>query len=161
MEDILGKIISTVRATDLFYISLVISLLSGLLPLIQNFLAKKVSGEAKLESYSEKLERLTRALLQSSEDMDKLLAELATVARDRATAVERLESDLQKLEDHEQQLKRKVEDLQAVPIPVAEHFAALMAKGERRSAWRDYILFGLGVVVSTIIAVLLRAFNLG
>jgi hypothetical protein len=44
-------------------------------------------------------------------------------------------------------MKKCVQDLQATPIPVAEDFAELISRGERRNALRDYVLFGLGVVV--------------
>jgi hypothetical protein len=57
-------------------------------------------------------------------------------------------------------LKRRVESLKSVPIPAAEYFANLMEKGERKSAFRDYTLFLLGVIVSGIVAVVLRMLGL-
>ncbi len=42
----------------------------------------------------------------------------------------------------------------------AEYFATLVNKGEKSSALRDYILFTAGVVVSAIVAVVLKHFGL-
>jgi len=86
-----------------------------------------------------------------------VLAELAQVARSRQSAVEELESNLTSLESREKELKAKIEALEKTPLPVAEHFAQLLAAGERRSARRDYALFGAGVGVTTAIAILIQA----
>jgi hypothetical protein len=54
----------------------------------------------------------------------------------------------------EEELKNRIDQLQNVPLPVAEHFAALAAAGDKRSAKRDYLLFGLGVFVSTLLSII-------
>jgi hypothetical protein len=48
--------------------------------------------------------------------------------------------------------------LEKTPLAVAEHFAKLVAPGEKRSAMRDYLLFGAGVVVSTAIGIVIQVF---
>jgi hypothetical protein len=48
---------------------------------------------------------------------------------------------LSSLEARKKELKEKIETLQKVPIPVADHFAKLIESGEKRNARRDYILF--------------------
>jgi hypothetical protein len=141
-------------------VPLVLGLAGGAIPLVEDAIRKRF-GREREESYTEKLTRLTNSLQKSSQDVDNLLKELASVAQARSTAVANLESEMHRLTAHEQELKKRVEDLQAVPIPVADHFAALVSKGERRSAIRDYLLFGLGVVVSTVIAVVLRLVGIG
>lgn len=117
--------------------------------------------EPKIESYSERLANLMKSLTKASSEVDNILTELAQVSEDRAKTVQELEAELTKLEEQEKQLEKRIQDLREVPIPVAEHFAAMIAPGERRSAWRDYILFGAGVVVSTVVAILLRLVGLG
>ena len=141
-------------------VAAILGLLGGLIPVVEGVLRKRL-GREKEEGYAEKIARLTTNLQKASEDVDGVLRELASVAATRASAVSDLESQLQQMTAREQELKKRVEDLQATPIPVAEHFAALIAKGERRSAFRDYALFGLGVVVSTVIAIILRLAGLG
>jgi hypothetical protein len=141
-------------------LSLVLALIGGLLPLLEKFLRRKL-GREKEEGYSEKLRRLTDSLQKASIEVDDLLKELANVAKTRTAAVSDLETQLLHLTEREQVLKQRVEELQATPVPVAEHLAALISKGERRSALRDYSLFGLGVVVSTVMAIVLRLAGLG
>ena len=60
------------------------------------------------------------------------------------------------MEKREKELEEKIDLLQHVPIPVAEHFARLVGPGEKRSAMRDYLLFMAGVIGTTIIAIVLQ-----
>jgi uncharacterized protein YlxW (UPF0749 family) len=93
--------------------------------------------------------------------VDTVLAELSQIAKDRESAVQKIEAELQSLQNREKELQERIKTLQKVPLPVAEHFAQLTASGEKRSARRDYVLFGVGVIVSTVIAILLKVFGLG
>lgn len=106
------------------------------------------------QSYSERLGQLTSSLRQASAEVDSVLSELAQVARDRELAVSELEGQLKDLESKEKTLQERIDHLQALPLPVAEYFAQLTGTGERRSARRDYMLFGAGVLVSTVISVI-------
>jgi septal ring factor EnvC (AmiA/AmiB activator) len=106
------------------------------------------------QSYSERLGQLTASLRQASAEVDSVLSELAQVARDRESAVSKLEGQLKDLESKEKTLQERIDHLQALPLPVAEYFAQLTSTGERRSARRDYMLFGAGVLVSTVISVI-------
>jgi len=74
----------------------------------------------------------------------------------REQAVKKLEEDLMALTMRESQLKTKIEHLEKIPLPVAEYFAELAKPGEKKSAKRDYILFGAGVAFSVITAVVLK-----
>jgi len=139
-------------------ITMIVSLVGGLFPLTDLLIKRK---KPSVESYSHKLSQLTENLSKASSEVDSLLNELAQVAADREAAVQKLESELAKLEADEKQLQKRIQDLQNVPVPVAEHFAAIIEQGERRSAWRDYILFGSGVIVSTVIAIVLKLLGLG
>jgi uncharacterized phage infection (PIP) family protein YhgE len=112
-----------------------------------------ISYPAQQQSYSERLSALTDSLTKASREVDTVLGELAQVARNREAAVQQLEAGLKSMEEREKQLQERIAFLKDVPIPVAEHFAKLTEPGEKRSAWRDYILFGSGVVVSTVIAI--------
>ncbi len=108
--------------------------------------------------YSERLAELTNNLSKASREVDAVLVELARVARDRAKAVQQLETDLATMEGREKELKERIQALEKTPLAVAEHFAKLVAPGERRSAMRDYLLFGAGVVVSTAIGIAIQVF---
>ena len=57
-------------------------------------------------------------------------------------------------------LRKNIADLKQVPLPAAEYFALMISKGEKSSAFRDYMLFFAGVVVSVIVAIAPKHFNL-
>jgi hypothetical protein len=110
------------------------------------------------------IRRLVRILLKREEPQKPyserlaVLAELAQVAKDRAHAVQQLETDLAIMSGRERELKERIDALEKTPLAVAEHFAKLVAPGEKRSAMRDYLLFGAGVVVSTAIGIAIQVF---
>lgn len=106
--------------------------------------------------YSERLTELTASLSKASAEVDSVLAELARVAKERTSAVEKLESGLTALESRERELKNRIDTLQKTPIAVAEHFAKLLEPGERRSARRDFLLFGAGVAASTVVTIIIE-----
>ena len=126
-------------------VSVITSLLSGLV-LFYADLEKKPK-----EPYAERLAQLTESLSKASREVDGVLVELARVATARAQAVQQLETDLAGMESREKELKARIDALEKTPLAVAEHFAKLVAPGEKRSALRDYLLFGTGVIVSTVI----------
>jgi len=115
--------------------------------------ARAIRRQEPIPSYAERLSHLMHSLRESSSGVDAVLTELASVAAQRETAARRLEEQLRDLEKKEASLQQRIQSLQAVPIPVAEYFAELTKAGERRSARRDYMLFGAGVLVSTVISI--------
>ncbi len=111
-------------------------------------------------SYSERLNALISNLGKATNEVDAILADMAQVAKDRSENVQLLEKELRLLETKEQELKEKVNLLQNTPLPVVEHFAKLLEPGERRSARRDFMLFGAGLILSTLISLLLQVVGL-
>ena len=108
------------------------------------------------KSYGERLSALTSSLNKASREVDSVLKEVAQVARDRTITLQNLETDLENLETHELELKTRIATLKETPLPAAECFAKMMEPGERLGARRDYVLFGAGVVASTIIALVVQ-----
>lgn len=111
-------------------------------------------------SFADRVEKLAENLNRSSKEVDGILKEIASVTADRQAAAEKLEEELNRLSQHESELKERINALKDIPIPVAEHFAKLTESGERRSARRDYLLFGAGVVTSIVTAIALRSLGL-
>jgi len=128
---------------------------------IQKLLRRVLKLPVPEKSYGERLGELTESLTKASRQVDEVLSELATVAKEREKNVKELEANMQLLEKRENDMKSRIEHLEKVPLPAVEHFAEIMNRGEKRSAMRDYMLFGAGVVVSTVIAIGLKAFGLG
>lgn len=148
-------------------IEILLNVLSGVLALgaggllsselIRDLLRKIIGKKGKpARPYSERLAKLTSSLTKASQEVDRVILELAQVAKGREDAVSKLENDLASLEKREKEIKQRIETLEKVPLPVADHFAKLIESGDKRSAKRDYLLFGAGVVLSTIIAVILK-----
>lgn len=126
--------------------------------LIQRLVRALLKREVTQKPYSERLAELTENLSKASREVDAVLVELARVAKDRAQAVQQLETDLAMMEGREKELKERIDALEKTPLAVAEHFAKLVAPGEARSAMRDYLLFGAGVLVSTAIGIAIQVF---
>jgi ABC-type transporter Mla subunit MlaD len=112
-------------------------------------------------SYGDKLSQLTSSLVKASKEVDRVLTELSEVTITRENTIKNLESNLASLEKKEVDLKQRIDALEKMPVPVAEYFAKLVASGEKKSERRDYMLFGAGVAVSTIIAIILKVAGLG
>jgi transcriptional regulator of nitric oxide reductase len=132
--------------------------ISTLAYLIDRFLIRSLKPDNRLDviSYREKIAALTRSLVESSAHVDRILKEMQEVSQQRETAIITLEQKLSELSEREKNLQEKVTMLEKVPLKAIEYFVDAVEKGEQRSAWRDYILFALGVVVSTVIAVMLK-----
>src|SRR5436305_7833791 len=103
--DLLAKLLESLGKESF---TLVLGLLAGLLPLVEKVLRQHFERKPPSESYSKKLESLTGSLVKASSEVDQLLADLAVVAKDRAVAAEKLQAELQQLEDHERQLKQRL-----------------------------------------------------
>ena len=144
----------------------IVAILSGLLSVIaggifttdivRKLVYKLFGKQLPSKTYAERLSNLTDSLTKASSEVDSILHEMNRVSRERETSIRELEAGLTALEKREKELKEKISVLQSVPIPVAEHFAKLVESSERRNARRDYLLFIAGVIVTTIVAVVLR-----
>jgi hypothetical protein len=119
--------------------------------LIVNILGIKASVQAPESLFTE--------LSLASSKMDEIVKQVQEYTRGREQAVAELQSRLGSLSEQEQELKQRIHSLKDVPLPAAEYFANLIERREKRSALRDYVLFLVGVVVSAVVAVLLRKFG--
>ena len=108
------------------------------------------------ENFNVKLKQLTSSLLQASKEVDNIVIELTDVIESKEKHLNTLEGELNKMSSRELELKQKIEALEKTPIIAVDHFAKLVESGEMRSRKRDYILFGAGVLVTTIISILLK-----
>ena len=112
-------------------------------------------------TYSERISALAEDLKNSSRQVDEVLEEISRVALEHEKSVRDLEGKLGELEAKEKNLKDRIESLQKVPLDALEHFKQIMDSGDQKSKKRDYFLFLAGVVVSTILAIVLKLLGLG
>ncbi|MGA2405118.1 MAG: hypothetical protein ABSF81_00010 [Bacteroidales bacterium] len=151
---------------DIGIIATVIGALSSLLAgvvfsetTVRKLLFKLFRLETPKKTYSQRLAELISNLSKSTKEVDSVINEITFVIKEREASVTKLESDLQGLSAREKELKERIETLEKVPISAADYFAKLVNTGEKRSAKRDYLLFGIGVIVTTTIAVLIQLFS--
>lgn len=104
-------------------------------------------------SYQDQISQLSNRLRSISDEAARIMAEMSIIMEERAFSVSSPETELENLSKKETELRDKLEALENVPIEAVDHFTALVEARERRSALRDYILFALGVLVSTVGAV--------
>ena len=144
--------------------SIIVSMFIGRLLLWWwGFLAGTYKRE-RPKSYQEKMEKLTKTLIKASKEVDRTLQEMLEASRQREAMLRAMEQKEQELSQREKQLQERIETLEQVPLPAAEHFAQMsseiIASMEKRSARRDYAIFGLGVIVTTIISIILRSLGI-
>jgi hypothetical protein len=122
---------------------------------------KKIGNNKADETFSSKVEKLNSKLKKTSEEADVIIKEIETLTTERVEKVKKMEDEINVLADKEKQLNERIETLRNVPIEAVKQFEELLNKDNRRSARRDFVLFGLGVVVSTVITIVLKVlFNI-
>lgn len=107
------------------------------------------------ETFSETISRLLGTLTASSKEMNSVFLEIEKAIAERTEAVARLEESLAELAHREQEAKERVATLEKTPVEVAQYFEEIIKKGDKRSARRDYFLFGLGVILSVVVGIVL------
>lgn len=110
-------------------------------------------------SFKAQMDRSLKALGAATNKIDEVFSGITKLAQERQSVITALEAQLVVLTTRESEIKAKIQTLEKVPIEAVRHFEDLLKKGDRRSASRDYVLFGLGVVVSTIVAIVLTTFG--
>jgi hypothetical protein len=113
------------------------------------------TADNKLD-YQDKMKILSSKLNKASHEVDSILEEIASISESREKAVAELEKKSQELAIRESELKDRISNLEKVPLPAVDYFLKVLEKGDRRSALRDYSLFGLGVIVSTAVSIILK-----
>jgi hypothetical protein len=111
-------------------------------------------------SYSDKLQLLLQRLKNTSDDVDEIIAEYAQICHAQVLTVERLNENIEKLKITEKEYTEKIEDLKNLPLPVIDHLLKQLEPSERRSMWRDIMLFILGLIISPIIAYVLKSLGI-
>ena len=117
-------------------------------------------NNVNIQSYSDKFNALLKNLKSSSLEIDKTFEEISTLSRKKEKTIIELEQSLSLLAQREKELNEKIETLEKVPLQAIKHFEEVLNKGDKRSAYRDYLLFLLGILVSIVISIILKKFNI-
>ncbi len=123
---------------------------------INKLLAKFFEFETNQKTYKERLSETVKTLNNAFAEVEKATVEFTQLMQEKEKGIDFLEKKLNQLSAEESELKVKVETLQKIPIEAIPYFEEILNKGEKRSTYRDYILFVLGIVVSVIVTVVLK-----
>lgn len=125
---------------------------AGLITAFATYIAARLRQQSisgvKTKSYNERISELTASLTQASTEVDRILNEMVDIVKERQSA-------LSALEQQETELQNKIDSLKNVPVEAAEFFTQYLARQEQKSSKRDYWIFALGVITTTIISVII------
>ncbi len=126
------------------FITGIVSALLGYIA--ENVLIKKKRLKPKPD-YNERIRELSNNLNKASVDVDSILQEITSLIRKRQSA-------LSTLEQQQAEYQKKIERLKGIPVPAAEYFTQQLQQVEQTNKRRDYRLFFLGIVVTTVVGVI-------
>ena len=142
---------------------LLIAIFIGLLFfIVENRIISRRSSQAGSKATSTgDLSRMVNGLNKTSNELDKILAQIVEVAQDRAQAATNLQAQMQKLEEAEQEYLVLIEILKNEPLRVMSDLLNELQPNQIRTPRRDFMLFLAGVVVSTLVSILLGLLKVG
>ena len=144
-------------------LQLLITILIGLvLFLVENRIISKRSQAAGSKATSTgDLARLVKGLDKTSSQLDKILAQVVEVAHHRAEAAIKLQAEMKRLEEAEEDYLVQIEILKNEPLRVISDLLNELEPNQIRTPRRDFMLFMAGVVVSAIVSALLGLLRIG
>ena len=142
---------------------LLITILIGLVFfLIENRVLARRSREAGSKATSTgDLARLVNGLNKTSSELDKILAQIVDVAQDRAEAATKLQAEMKKLEEAEEDYLVRIEILKNEPLRVVNDLLHELQPNRIRTPRRDFMLFLAGVLLSTVVSIVLGLLKVG
>mgnify|MGYP001101039006 CR=1 FL=1 len=127
-------------------------------------LRKKRAARREVSS-GERIHQSISKLSGASQEIDAIIQDIVKDIRRRQTMMEELKARHQTLSQEESELSKRVELLKDLPLGVAKYFQQIseqtLQKAEKKRARRDSLMFVLGILVTTVIAILLRVYEAG
>jgi N12 class adenine-specific DNA methylase len=154
------------------------AVLGGLIPLIEKLYGEKAqeyynkypdSFRSKLLthlfrldkdgglSFQQKISKSLDSLKSATSDIDRIIENISKISKEKEESISKLEKQVENLSLRENELKTKIETMEKVPIESIKYFEDILYKTSKRDRKRDYILFTLGVIITTIVAIVLNA----
>jgi len=107
------------------------------------------------------LTRLVNDLNQTSNELDNILAEVVQVAQGRAEAATKLQDEINRLEQAEEEYLVRIETLKNEPLRVINDLLNELQPNQIRTPRRDLMLFVAGGLVSVMVSIVLGLLGLG
>ena len=151
------EIISSVGLQLLIFI-----LIGFVFYIVENIIISRRSKEngSKATTTGE-LTRIVDGLNETSNELDHILAEVVQVAQGRAEAATKLQAEINRLEQAEEEYLVRIETLKNEPIRVINDLLNELQPNQIRTPRRDFLLFVAGGVVSAIVSIVLGLLGLG
>jgi len=107
------------------------------------------------------LSRLVSGLNKTSLELDDILAQIVEVAHNRADAATKLQAEMKKLEEAEEEYLVRIEILKNEPLRVMSDLLNELQPNQIRTPRRDLMLFMAGVLVSAAVSIVLSLLRVG
>jgi len=144
-------------------LQLLITILIGLvLFLIENRVVSRRSRATGSKATSTgDLTRLVNGLNKTSLELDNILALIVEVTQDRANAATKLQAEMKRLEQAEEEYLVRIETLKNEPLRVVNDLLNELEPNRIRTPRRDFMLFLAGVLLSAIVSIVLSLLRVG
>jgi hypothetical protein len=148
--------------TSTVLLQLLIAILIGLIFFaVENRIVSRRSREKDSgATYTGDLSRLVNGLNKTSLELDSILAQIVEVAQNRADAATKLQAEMKRLEEAEEEYLVRIETLKNEPLRVVNDLLNELQPNRIRTPRRDFMLFLAGVLVSVVVSIALNLLNL-
>jgi hypothetical protein len=100
-------------------------------------------------------------LNKTSSELDKILEKIVEVAQNRAEAAIKLQAEMKRLEEAEEEYLVQIEILKNEPLRVVSDLLNELHPSQIRTPRHDFMLFLAGVVVSAIVSIIWNLLKIG
>lgn len=107
------------------------------------------------------LTRLVNELNKTSSELDSILEEIVQVAQGRADAATKLQAEISRLEQAEEEYLVRIETLKNEPLRVINDLLNELQPNQIRTPRRDLLIFVAGGVVSALVSLVLSLLRVG
>ncbi|MCI2424746.1 hypothetical protein LM599_01775 [Candidatus Acetothermia bacterium] len=131
--------------------------------LIYDYSLRKKRAARREVPPGERIQQSISKLGSASQEIDAIIRDIVQDIKSRQTILEELKVRHQTLSQEEAELSKRVEMLKELPLEVAKYFQQISEQAlqqvEKKKARRDILMFILGILVTTVIAILLSVFG--
>jgi hypothetical protein len=132
----------------------------GLFILENRIISKRSRAAGSKATTTGDLSRLVKGLNKTSHELDNILSQIVEVAQHRGEAATKLQEEIKRLEQAEEEYLVRIETLKNEPLRVINDLLNELEPNRIRTPRRDFILFISGVVVSAIVYLVLGIFEI-
>jgi hypothetical protein len=141
---------------------LITSLIGFVFFLVENRVISRRSKETGSKATSTgDLARLVNGLNRTSLELDNILAQIVEVSQHRASAATKLQAEMKRLEEAEEEYLIRIETLKNEPLRVVNDLLNELEPNRIRTPRRDFMLFLAGVAVSAIVSLVVSLLRVG